>query len=204
MFDVAESVYRLRPLTDSPLEIEKYEFRNLSERSAKDLILRKGAVKILTENRIHGRGLELTGLAKVNEDRREYRPQLLISGEGFVSRAECTCSQFRQQGLKAGPCSHLIALRMAHAIREQHRREGTVDGDDAVVVETRTFGLRDGKSETVYQLTLNQNSLRIRWGESGEAERTQQFRFATVEDARDDYQKRVADLEEKGFLDATG
>ena len=204
MFDVADDVYRLRPLTDSPLEFEKYEFRNVNERLARDLVLRKGAVKILTENRIHGSGLELTGLAKVNEDRREYRPQLLISNEGFVSRAECTCSQFRQQGLKAGPCSHLIALRMAHAIREQHRRAGTADGDDAVVVETRTFGLRKGKFETVYQLTLNQNSLRVRWGDSGQQERTQQFRFATVEEARADYQKRVTDLEEKGFLDATG
>lgn len=204
MFDVANDVYRLRPLTDSPLEFEKYEFRNASERAARDLVLREGAVKIVTENRIFGKGLELTGIAKVNEDRREYRPQLLISNEGYVGKADCTCSQFRQQGLKAGPCPHLIALRLAHAIREQHRREGTADGDDAIVVETRTFGLRDGDKEGVYQITLNQNLLRVRWGESGTELRTQQFRFANIDDARSDYQKRVADLVEKGFLDATG
>ena len=204
MFDVADNVYRLRPLTDEPLEMEKYEFRNVNERVAQDLVLRKGAVKILSENRIYGKGLELTGLAKVNEDRREYRPQLLISDEGYVGKAECTCSQFRQQGLKAGPCPHLIALRMAHAIRERLRREGKADGDDAIEVETRTFGLRSGNREDVYQITLNQNSLRVRWGESGTELRTQQFRFSTVDDAREDYKKRVDELTEKGFLDATG
>ena len=46
MFDIADNVYRLRPLTSQPLELEKYEFRNRHERSAHDLVLRKGAVTI--------------------------------------------------------------------------------------------------------------------------------------------------------------
>ncbi len=203
MFDLANDVYRLRPLTDEPLKLEKYEFRNQVERSAHDLVLRKGAVKIVSENQIFGAGLELTGLAKVNEDKREYRPQMLISEEGFVRRAECTCSTFRQQGLKSGPCSHLIALRMAQVIREKHRREGTLNGDDAISVETRTFGLRDGDTETVYQITLDQKNLKIRWGESGGEPRVQKLRFSSVEEARADYKKRLGELEEKGFLDAT-
>ena len=142
MFDVAENVYRLRPLTDQPLDMERLEYRNLHERQAYDLVLRQAAVKITKENRVFGRGIELTGTAKVEEDKREYLPQLMISNEGFVSRAECTCATFRRQGIKSGPCPHLIALRIAHAIREKVRRE-TGEGDDAITVETKTFSQPD-------------------------------------------------------------
>jgi predicted DNA-binding WGR domain protein len=202
MFDVANDVYRLRPLTDQPLDLERLEFRNVQERQAHDLVLRQAAVTIVKENHIFGSGLELTGKAQVKEDRREYAPQLLISDEGFVRRAECTCKQFRHQDMKAGPCAHLIALRIAHAIREKVRRE-TGEGDDAIRVETRTFSQRDDDSETVYQVTLDERRLKVRWGRSGEAMRVQQFRFSSVDEARDDYLQRVDELLQKGFLDAS-
>src|SRR5690606_3648826 len=110
MYDLAADVYRLRPLTDAPLDLNRLEFRNQRERIAHDLLVRRGAVQIVSENRIGGIGLELTGKVNVSEDRREYRPQLLLADEGQVSKAECTCTFFRKQGLKAGPCIHLIAL----------------------------------------------------------------------------------------------
>ena len=202
MFDVAENVYRLRPLTDKPLDMERLEYRNLHERQAYDLVLRQAAVTITKENHIFGRGLELTGTAKVKEDKREYLPQLMISGEGFVSRAECTCATFRRQGIKAGPCPHLIALRIAHAIREKVRRE-TGESDDAITVETKTFSRRVDGEETVYQITLDERRLKIRWGAPGGKMRVQQLRFPEISDARHDYLQRVGDLLEKGFLDAT-
>lgn len=202
MFDVAENVYRLRPLTEQPMDMERLEYRNLHERQAYDLVLRQAAVTITKENRIFGRGIEIVGTAKVKEDRREYAPQMMISNEGFVSRAECTCSMFRQQGIKSGPCPHLIALRIAHAIREKVRRE-TGEGDDTITVETKTFSRRDDGMETVYQITLDERRLKIRWGAAGGEMRVQQFRFPNTADARKDYLQRVGDLIEKGFLDAT-
>ena len=202
MFDVAEDLYRLRPLTDQPLAMERLEFRNLNERKAHDLVLRQTAVTITKENRIYGSGLELIGTASVSEDRREYAPQMLINDEGFVSRAECTCAQFRQQGVKAGPCAHLIALRIAHAIREKHRRE-TGEVDDSISVETRTFSRRAEGSETVYQITLDEHRLKVRWGNPGAEMRMQQFRYPDVSAAREDYLQRVTKLVERGFLDAT-
>ena len=202
MFDVAENVYRLRPLTDQPMDMKRLEFRNLHERQAYDLVLRRAAVTITKENRVFGRGLELTGIAKVKEDKREYAPQLMISNEGFVSRAECTCSMFRQQGIKSGPCPHLIALRIAHAMREKIRRE-TGQGDDAITVETKTFSQRDDGNETVYQITLDDRRLKIRWGKPGSKMRVHQLRFPSVADARSDYLQRISELVEKGYLDAT-
>lgn len=202
MYDVADRVTRLRPLTEQPLDLERLEFRNASERVAYDLVLRQSSVTISKENRIFGRGLELTGTAKVAADRREYAPQLLITEEGFVSQAECTCSQFRQQGLKQGPCPHLIALRIAHAIREKARRDGT-ESSDTITVETKTFSKRDGDGETVYQVTLDERRLKVRWGDSRQPFRVQQFQFPTSGAAREDYLMRVDELLEKGFLDAT-
>src|SRR5262249_58984319 len=113
MYDLAADVYRLRPLTAAPLDLARLEYRNQRERIAHDLLVRRGAVQIVSENRIAGTGLELTGKVAVTEDRREYRPQLMLGDEGQVSRAECTCPPFRKQGLKGGPCVPLIALRLA-------------------------------------------------------------------------------------------
>ena len=123
MYDVAGDVYRLRALTEAPLDLSRLEYRNQRERTAHDLLARRGAVQIVSENRIAGTGLELTGKVTVAEDRREYRPQMLLNDEGQVSKAECTCTFFRKQGLKAGPCAHLIALRLAYAEQEARRAQ---------------------------------------------------------------------------------
>ena len=70
-------------------------------------------------------------------------------------------------------------------------------------LRTRTFSQRDDDAETVYQVTLDERRLKVRWGKPGGRMRVQQFRFPSVADARDDYLKRVDDLLAKGFLDAS-
>lgn len=200
MYDLARDRFRLRPLTSTPLNLERLEFRNSRERLAFDLVHRKGAVSIVTENRIVGTGLELVGKAVVAEDKREYRPQMLITDEGMVSRAECTCNAFRQQGLKAGPCTCLVALRLTHAMRERSRASGD---PRTISIETRTFSKRLPEHEQVYQVSLDRYRLKIRWGVTGQPFRVQQFEFASVDAARDEYLGRVRDLAQRGFLDAS-
>ncbi|MEL6110789.1 MAG: SWIM zinc finger family protein, partial [Planctomycetota bacterium] len=202
MFDLANQNYRLRPLTDTPLDLDRLEFRSGRERLAHDLVHRKDAVSITKENRIHGTGLELTGKTVVAEDKREYRPQLLLSDEGFVSRAECTCNAFRQQGLKHGPCTCLIALRLTHARREKKKRDGGT-ALQSVTVETRTYSKRDNGTEHVVQLSLNRKRLKVRWGETGQPQRVQQLQFDSQDAARTEYIERVQKLESRGYLDAT-
>jgi predicted DNA-binding WGR domain protein len=202
MYDVAGDVYRLRPLTSQPLNLERLEYRNQRERKAHDLIARKGAVKIVSENRIYNAGLELTGKAAVAEDKREYRPQMLIAEEGHVSRAECTCAFFRKQGLKAGPCEHLIALRLAYSL-EQRKQAESGKARQTITAETRAFSRRDAEGEQVFQVTLDQNRLKIRWGRSGEKMRLQNLHFNSVDEARAAYFARVDELGARGYLDAT-
>lgn len=202
MYDLACDVYRFRPLTDVPIEPSRLEFRDNRERVAHDLLTRRGAVAIVSENRIPGTGLELTGQVVVAEDRREYRPQMLLADEGQVTKADCTCAAFRKQGLKAGPCVHLVALRLAYAEQESRRLKG-IDSKQAITVETRTYSKRLAAGEEVYQVSLDRRRVKVRWGRDDQSRRLQTLTFDTVDDARGAYLARVADLEARGFLDAT-
>ena len=203
MFDLAAGVYRIRPLTDAPLDLERLEFRSGRERIAHDLLVRRGAVRIVSENRIATVGTEITGKVTVDEDKREYRPQMLLADEGQVSRAECTCTFFRKQGLKAGPCVHLIALRLCYADQEAKRMKG-LEGRQAVLVETRTYSRRDEKGqEEVVQVSLERQRLKIRRGMAGQAMRLQTLTFNTPDEAREAYFAQVGALDAKGYLDAT-
>lgn len=202
MYDIAESRYRLRPLSNVPLDMEKLEYRNGNERLAHDLIARKAAVSITQENHIFGVGVELTGKVEVTEDKRDYRPQLLLNDDGFVTKTDCTCSQYRQQGLKAGPCTHLIALRLAFAELEKKRRQSS-RSRNAITVETKTYSRRKASGEEVYQITLDKKKIRLRWGAAGQDQRQQQLHFNSVDDARTDYLQRVEQLVQRGFLDAS-
>lgn len=202
IYDLSTDVYRLRPLTEEPLDLGKLEFRNNREKIAHDLIVRKSAVKLLSENRIAGTGLELTGEVEVAEDKRGYRPKMLLGDEGEVFKAECTCSLFRKQGLKDGPCAHLIALRLIYAEEERKRQESD-EGRMAIQMETRTYTRRDDKGEDVMQLSLEKQKLRIRWGRTGQDLRLQTMRFNTPEEARAAYFSRIDRLSKNGYLDAT-
>ncbi|MFO0758412.1 MAG: SWIM zinc finger family protein [Byssovorax sp.] len=203
MFDVEREVYRYRPLTGAPIDAARFEFRNDRERVAHDLVAQKGAVKIVTENRIHGVGLELTGKVAVAADKREYRPQLLVDDEGRVRKADCTCSFFRKHQLKEGPCEHLVALRLLQAREEAERRAQRGKARTTITVETRTYSKRHAKGESVVQLSFDERRLKVRWGERGEAGRAQSLVFDSVDEARAAYFERVTDLEKRGFLDAT-
>ncbi len=202
MYDIAADVYRFRPLTEAPLALGRLEYRSARERIAADLVSRRNAVSIRSENQIATIGLELTGRVDVTEDRREYRPQLLLSDDGFISKAECTCPFFRKQGLKNGPCAHLIALRLAFADRQAKRRRGELPGD-LIVAETRAFSRRDVRGEEVYQISVDRSRLTIRWGRAGEPFRRQRLTFDRPEDAQSAFQERISALESRGFLDAS-
>jgi predicted DNA-binding WGR domain protein len=58
--------------------------------------------------------------------------------------------------------------------------------------------------EDVYQVSLEQTQIKVRWGQrSQERLRSQSLSFNSVDAARDAYFARIADLERRGFMDAT-
>lgn len=204
MFDLARGVFRLRPLAAEPIDPARLAFRNPRERDAHDLLATKDAVKLVKENRIYGQGTELTGKVNVAAEKREYRPEMLVDGEGRVRKAQCTCRFYRANKLKEGPCAHIYAVRLAHARLEAKRAAQRGRGRSTVTVETRTYSRRKGAHEAVYQIGLDRTRLRIRWGNRGDERlRLQQLVFDTPADARAAYFARIDDLEATGFLDAT-
>ncbi|MCI0702534.1 MAG: SWIM zinc finger domain-containing protein [Planctomycetia bacterium] len=198
MYDIANGVYRSRPIVEKPLDLVRLQYRNVREKVAHDLLTRRGAVKIQSENRIAGIGLELTGQVSVEEDKRDYRPQMVLADEGQVRKVTCTCATFRKQGIKGGPCVHLIALRLAFAEKEAKKAKS----DDAVKFETRAFAKREGDVENVVQISLERDKVKYRWGLSGQPMRLQTMKFNTEHDARQAYFAKLADLDAKGYLDA--
>jgi len=203
MFDVARGVYRYRPLTAAPLDPARFEFRNDRERRAHDLCAEKGAVRVVTENRIWGVGVELVGRVAVAADKREYRPELVIEDDGRVKKADCTCAFFRKHQLKEGPCEHLIALRLTEAREEARRRAQRGAARSTITVETRTYQKRTTRGEDIVQIAFDAKSLKLRFGPRGQEDRVQHFMFNSVDEARSAYFARVDDLERRGFLDAT-
>ena len=201
MYDLAADVFRLRPLTNVPLNMDRLEYRNQRERAAHDLLARKGAVSITSENRIFGSGLELTGKVTVAEDKREYRPQMLLSEEGQVSKAECTCNFFRSQGLKHGPCACLISLRLAYAQEVKRRQAG--QAGKHITVETRSYSKRQPDGEQVYQITLDRKRVKMRHGSAGSPLRVQTLQFNSLDSARHDYLHRIESLTTRGFLESS-
>jgi predicted DNA-binding WGR domain protein len=198
MFDIANNVYRWRPIVGGPLDLARLQYRNVREKVAHDLLTRRGAVKIQSENRIAGVGVELTGQVSVEEDKRDYRPQMVLADEGQVRKVTCTCAGFRKHGIKAGPCVHLIALRLAFAEKEAKKAKS----DDAVKFETRAFARRDGDVEHVVQVSLERDKVKYRWGLAGQPMRLQTLRFNAEAAARAAYFTKLAELDAKGYLDA--
>lgn len=202
MYDLAGEVYRLRPILGEAPDLNRLQYRNDRERVAWDLVGR-GVVKVVTENRVLGEGLELVGKVTVDSERREYRPELMALDDGRVRKAQCTCAFHRQHGLKEGPCAHLLALRLQHARLEAERLANRDRDRGTITVETRTYVKRDDRGEDVVRIALDQQRLRVHWGRRGDRLRSQNMVFNSVPEARDAYFGRVEQLEAKGFLDAT-
>lgn len=214
MFDAAEQRYRYRPLTDEPLDMAQFQYRNLAEKQAYDLISRPDAVQDFQVLNMPGEGIEITGTIIVQEDRRSYSSQLRLNEEGMVNRATCSCHQIQQHGLSQGVCSHLVTLRIAYARYDAARDPKTT------WQETRLFTRRRqrGQQEWIEQLSLTLNQKRLFVISDQPAllqkgprladhlirepgKRRQQFTFNTPEQAQSAYFQQIRQIKAKGFIE---
>ncbi len=202
-YDISAHSYRYRPLADQPIDDDTIAFRNPREREAHDLLEgHGGSVKLTSEIEVVGRGMEYHAKVDVEADQREYELSFQLTPDGRLYRPDCSCTFFRQHQMKEGPCTHLYALRLLVARRE--RAALATRGGNKITAETRTYVRRHDKGEDVYTVTLDKQQLRVRWGLRVQAERRfQRLMFNSVADARSAYLARIADLESKGFLDAS-
>lgn len=192
-YDVAQAVYRYRPLMPTPLELHQLQFRHPEEKLAYDLVSRIGAIGPLNINLIPNVGVEFSATLQVAEARRDYLSRLKLNEEGQVTQAECSCPAFLRNGLSLGPCSHLIALRLAYAAHWAQRDVQTI------TQETRSFSRRKAAMVTQVQVTLNQRRV-ILQRDPGPPP-WQQWQFNSVAAARHAYLSQINQLEQQGFIE---
>ncbi len=203
IFDLGTDTYRRRPLLHGGVDPEALRFRNPAERHAQDLLEgRGGSVKIKTTAEVPGRGMEYTAEVAVEADQREYETSFQLTDDGRVYRANCTCAHFRDHGLKEGPCAHLLALRILLAEKEKELRAQR--GTKKRKAETRTYVRRDDTGEEVHTLRFRHEELKVQWGLRTDLKhRRQRLRFNSVDEARQAFLARAAELEARGFMNAT-
>jgi uncharacterized Zn finger protein len=178
-------------------------FRDAREAAAHRLLAEPGAVTLAKlHDQPEGRSVE--GQIVDGKAHRTFFPSFTIDREGRTSSASCTCSAFRRAGIKEGPCEHMVALRVQLA-REQARLEAdrqTEEGRARITAETRILMRRTERGAETYRISLDGRAVVSRFG-GGVTPRLQKLRFDTVDDARAAYFARLADLANKGYLDAT-
>lgn len=110
VYDHAAQWYRFRPvmpvaLSDAligPEPPELAEGRRIAE----------GAVEIAREEHLSGARRVLVAKA------RGTSCELLLDADGAIQKAKCSCSYFYKNRLRAGPCRHLIAVKLHLAGRD--------------------------------------------------------------------------------------
>lgn len=196
MYDRHAAVYRYRPLTAEPLDMAHFRYRQPAEQQAYELLAQADGIGALDVMLLPTEGVEVAATINVAADKRSYLSKLKLNEEGMVAKAECSCHAIMQHGLAHGPCSHLVALRIAYA-RQQAQRN-----PQALTQETRLFARRRAQGVEHFQLTLNKTRVYVLAGADGQGKR-QQLAFNSVDAARQAYLNKIQQFELSGFIDST-
>jgi len=108
-YDFASGVYRWRPIMEVALSETMLGPEPEEVREGRALV---GAVKIERSDEVAGKQLVVAKVQKTS-------CEAMLDTDGVISRAKCTCSFFHQNRLRAGPCRHLLALRIVVTARQR-------------------------------------------------------------------------------------
>jgi len=135
MFDLGGGVYRHRDLFATPFSVA--DAIKLTDRAAEEsnerakmarLIFESDNVRIIARRPVKD-GFKLSGSAKGADDKR-VRPLVHVDRQGQIISAQCTCSFARSHQLTAGPCEHILALRLAHMAKLESEDASTKGGGE--------------------------------------------------------------------------
>ena len=107
IYDINLGLYRVRELTQEPLDISLLRFGSELEKEAHDYI-EKGNIKISTE--IKNDTLRIKGKITTREE--TLSTMAIIDKDQRLIDGSCDCAFFRSNQLKKGPCEHILATRM--------------------------------------------------------------------------------------------
>lgn len=107
IYDLNLGLYRVRELTQEPLDMKQLRFSNPQEERANQLIAEdKMKISYSAENDI----LKIQGT--IQESYVTYQTEAFIDKDQRLTDGNCQCGFYRANGLRQGPCEHILASRM--------------------------------------------------------------------------------------------
>ncbi|MGN8055875.1 hypothetical protein ACTJKN_06350 [Pedobacter sp. 22163] len=107
IYDLKQGVYRVRELSQEPLDFTALRFGSEQEKIANEFIA-KDHVKIATK--IENDVLEIKGKVKTKNE--TFSTLALIDKDQRLIDGACECAFYLSNKLKKGPCEHILATRM--------------------------------------------------------------------------------------------
>jgi hypothetical protein len=203
--ELSDDRYHLRPLFETPLNVEDLRYRDQNEEAAHRLLAVDGQVRLTTIHDLGGEGVRIEGEVEDKQAHRTFVTSFTIDREGRTVDASCTSPQFRRAGLREGPTVPMIAIRLQYARQkaELERARGTKEGRKLIRAETRMLIRREKDELTLMRVSLNDKKVIVRWGPQPDDMRMTQQIFSSRDEARDDYFNRLSSCAERGFIDAS-
>lgn len=107
IYDLNSGLYRVRELTQEPLDMKQLRFSSPLEEKA-DQLISDGKIKI--DYSVNNDILNIQG--KVKESNTTYKTEAFIDKDHRLTDGSCQCSFYKANGLRQGPCEHILATRM--------------------------------------------------------------------------------------------
>jgi hypothetical protein len=113
IYDLNLGVYRVRELTQEPLDMKTLRFASPQEEVANRYIT-ENLVKITTS--VKDDTLQIKG--KVKDRNFTYTTLAVLDKDSRLIDGNCECDFYNSNQLKKGPCEHILATRMAINIKK--------------------------------------------------------------------------------------
>lgn len=110
IYDLHKGVYRIRELSQEPLNVETFRFGSPQEEKAQQLL---DAQKIAVKAEVRNETLCLS--SKIKDGKHTLEIETQIDKDNRMINGSCQCSHFVSNGMRKGPCEHILALRMEAA-----------------------------------------------------------------------------------------
>lgn len=107
IYDLNAGVYRVRELTQDPLDMKHLRFSSPQEEKA-DILISEHKVKI--SYTVKDDILTIQGTVK--ENHYTYKTEASIDKDQRLIDGKCQCNFYESNGLRQGPCEHILATRI--------------------------------------------------------------------------------------------
>jgi len=108
IYDLNLGLYRVRELTQEPLNMKTLRFASPQEEIANQYIA-ENRIKITSD--VKNDQLQIKG--KVTDKNFTYTTLAVIDKDNRLIEGNCECSFYKSNQLRKGPCEHILATRMA-------------------------------------------------------------------------------------------